>query len=76
MSPRLPRITPAQLLRALHHDGWYEHAQEGSHLTLKHPTKTGRLVVPIHAGKVLKPGLLARILDDAKLTADELRRLL
>ncbi len=76
MSPKLPRITSTQLLRALHRDGWYDHAQLGSHLTLKHADKAGRVIVPIHAGKVIKPGLLARILRDANLTTEEFRRLL
>ncbi len=32
MSPKLPRITAAELLRALRRDGWYEHHQVGSHV--------------------------------------------
>lgn len=76
MSPRLPRITARELLRALHRDGWYDTSQVGSHLTLRHPSRTGKVVVPVHAGAVLKVGLLKGILDDAGMTADELRNLL
>jgi predicted RNA binding protein YcfA (HicA-like mRNA interferase family) len=32
--------------------------------------------VPVHAGQTLKRGTLAAILDDARMTADDLRRLL
>jgi predicted RNA binding protein YcfA (HicA-like mRNA interferase family) len=74
--PRLPRITAAELLRALRRDGWEELRRRGSHAVLVHPTKPGIVVVPIHAGKTLKPGTLASILEDAGLTVDELRRLL
>lgn len=74
--PRLPRVTAAELLRALHRDGWEDTRQSGSHLLLRHPTKPGRVLVSRHAGKTLKPKTLQTILDDASLTADELRELL
>lgn len=45
-------------------------------LSLRHPNKSGRVIVPIHRGKDLKPGTLASILDDAGLTPEEFRRLL
>ncbi len=76
MSPKLPRITATELVRALHKDGWYDDHQRGSHLFLMHPNKGGRVAVPMHAGKIIKAGLLAGILKDADLTPDELRRLL
>lgn len=76
MSPKLPRVTAMELVWALRRDGWYDHAQEGSHVTLRHPSKSGRVVVPMHAGKIIKPGLLSRCLKDAGLTADDFRRLL
>ena len=75
LSPRPPRVTAAELLRALHHDGWYDDEQVGSHLSLRHATKAGRVIVPVHVGKTLKTGLLARILKDANMTVDEFRRL-
>ena len=76
MSPKLPRITATQLVRALHKDGWYDDHQRGSHLYLLHPTKSNRVAVPMHAGKTIKTGLLASILKDADLSVDEFRRLL
>ena len=76
MSPKLPRITATQLIRALHKDGWYDDYQRGSHLYLLHPGKPNRVTVPMHAGKIIKPGLLAGILKDAGLSVDELRGLL
>jgi predicted RNA binding protein YcfA (HicA-like mRNA interferase family) len=76
MSPRQPRITAAQLLRALRRDGWEEHHHTGGHLYLKHPTKPGLVTVARHAGVIIKPKTLSSILDQAGLTVDELRDLL
>ncbi|MBI2908924.1 MAG: type II toxin-antitoxin system HicA family toxin [Chloroflexi bacterium] len=76
MSPRLPRITGAELFRALKRDGWYESRQSGSHVILRHPNKAGHVTIPLHAGRIIPPGLLSSILDDAGLSVDDLRRLL
>lgn len=46
---------------------------KGSHHFMRHPD--GRTtVVPVHAGEVIGPGLLSKILRDTKLTKDELKR--
>ena len=76
MSPKLPRVTAAELARALERDGWRFSRQHGSHRVYTHEKKTGLVVVPMHAGEDLPPGLIARILKDAGLSADDLRRLL
>jgi predicted RNA binding protein YcfA (HicA-like mRNA interferase family) len=74
--PRSPRITAADALRALHRTGWRTERQRGSHVLLRHPERPGRVVVPIHAGRILKPKTLASILDQAGMSVDELSRLL
>ena len=71
-----PRITAEQFLRALRRDGWQEVHQEGSHIQLRHPTKPGRVTVAYHRGDILNPKTLARALEQAGLTLEELRRLL
>ena len=76
MSPKLPRITAAELLRALRHDGWRPERQSGSHIILKHPTKSGYVTVPMHASMILKLKTLKTILEQAGLTVEDLRRLL
>jgi predicted RNA binding protein YcfA (HicA-like mRNA interferase family) len=75
MSERLPRVTEQQVLSALSRDGWFI-ARQGKHAILRHPTKPGRVVVPRHRGKTLKPGTIDGIIEDAGLTVDEFRRLL
>lgn len=32
-------MTVREMLKVLHKDGWYTINQEGSHISLKHPTK-------------------------------------
>ena len=43
---------------------------------LRHATKRGTVVVPLHARRIIKPGTLESILDQAGLSVDELRELL
>jgi mRNA interferase HicA len=76
MSLRLPRVTAVELLRALRRDGWLQVRQHGSHVILKHPTKTGRVVVPMHTNKILRLQTLESILEEAELTPTALRELL
>ncbi len=59
MSPKLPRVTATDMIRALHHAGWYHHTQMGSHVALKHSVKRGRVTVPMHRGD-LNPATIAR----------------
>jgi predicted RNA binding protein YcfA (HicA-like mRNA interferase family) len=49
--------------------------KRGSHVVLKHPD--GRItVVPVHAAESIGPGLLLKIIKDAKLTKEEFLKLL
>jgi len=75
--PRAPRISSADLLRALHRAGWSTNRQSGSHVILVHPERSGaRVVVPVHSGRILKPKTLAAILKSAGISGDELAGLL
>ena len=38
------------MLKILKADGWVEKSQTGSHKQLVHPTKSGKVTVPIHSG--------------------------
>ena len=72
---RMPRITADELLRALARDGW-ERVRPGKHIHLRHPTKPGRVDVPYHPGRTIKPATLKNILVQAGLSSDDLRALL
>jgi len=74
--PPLPRLTGRELVRALGKLGWVIVAQKGSHAQLKHPSRGGRVTVPLHAGETIGPGLLRSILSQAGVSADDLRAVL
>lgn len=77
MGPRLPHITATELVHALKRDGWQPVRQSGSHMTMKHATKRGCVIVPIHAVVVtIKPKTLITILKQAELTLEDLHKLL
>jgi predicted RNA binding protein YcfA (HicA-like mRNA interferase family) len=74
--PPLPRVTGREVVQALGRLGWTVVAQKGSHAQLKHPTRTGRVTVPIHAGETIGPGLLKSILSQAGVSSEEFRAVL
>jgi predicted RNA binding protein YcfA (HicA-like mRNA interferase family) len=74
--PPLPRITGREALRALGKLGWVVVIQKGSHAQLKHPSRGGRVTVPLHAGETIGPGLLRSILNQAGVTVEEFQAVL
>jgi predicted RNA binding protein YcfA (HicA-like mRNA interferase family) len=73
--PPLPILKAALVLRALEEAGFVVVRQRGSHVRLRHPD--GRVVtVPVHARQDIGRGLLRKILRDAELSPDDLKRLL
>ncbi len=76
MSPKLPVITPKELIRALQKTGFRIHNQKGSHITLKHQDYPNRrVIVPFH-NRDMKRGTLSGILKDAGLTINTIEKLL
>lgn len=55
----------SKVLRDLKADGWYMHAQRGSHRQFKHATKPGRVTVPGKPSDELAPGTLNSIRKQA-----------
>lgn len=76
MNRKSPRITAVELLRALKRDGWFQVRQSGSHIIMRHPEKSGCVVVPNHARVVLKQKTLDENLERAGLTKERLWTLL
>lgn len=74
--PPLPPITGREVVRALGKLGWTVVVQKGSHVQLKHPSRGGRVTVPVHAGETIGPGLLRSILNQAGITVEELQAVL
>jgi predicted RNA binding protein YcfA (HicA-like mRNA interferase family) len=72
---RLPRLTAAEVIKALKRAGFSLARQSGSHKLYK--DKEGkRVTVPYHSGRILHPKVLKSILQDAELTVKELKDLL
>jgi mRNA interferase HicA len=55
----------SEILRILQKDGWYPVSQNGSHVKMKHPNKTGIIIFPNHGSQELGKGLERKILKDA-----------
>ena len=76
MSQRLPRVTSREVVRVAKKVGFIFDRQKGSHAVYYRESDKARIVVPMHAGKTIKPKTLAGILEDMGLTAEEFCNLL
>ena len=77
MSGRLPALKGTEVVHALERAGLRVDRVKGSHHVMEHPEDpTRRTVVPVHAGRDIKRGLLRKIIEDAGLTVDEFIALL
>jgi len=75
MTEKLPRVTAAEIIRALEKAGFFFSRQSGSHKIYKN--KEGkRTTIPYHSGKILHPKTLKSILRDADLSIDRFIELL
>ena len=73
----LPQISGSRLVQALQKTGFIVRRQHGSHVILRHSTDLSRrAVVPVHGSKSVKPGTLRAILKGARISPEELRKLL
>lgn len=72
---RLPRVKGKEVVRALQKAGFQVQRTRGSHVFLKHPD--GRATaVPVHPGETIGTGLMAAILRDVEMRAEEFSNLL
>lgn len=62
-------MTPRELERRLLAAGWQKVRRrgKGGHRAYTHPDRPGTVIVPWHAGRDIKPGVLASILKAAGL---------
>jgi len=72
MSPKLPVISGADLIRALGNFGYVAVRQKGSHVRLRHSTDPQRQPVTVPLHPEIAFGTLRRILRDATITVEEL----
>jgi predicted RNA binding protein YcfA (HicA-like mRNA interferase family) len=70
--PKLPRISGAEVVRALRRLGFEQVRQSGSHVIMRRESKG--CVVPLHAE--IKVGTLAGVLRQAEVSTEEFMRAL
>ncbi|PIU16196.1 hypothetical protein COT20_00785 [bacterium (Candidatus Gribaldobacteria) CG08_land_8_20_14_0_20_39_15] len=73
--PKLPRVKPTQVIRALKRAGFFIDHTTGSHYILYKDDKSNPVTVAIH-NKNLKIGTLKSILKQAKLSVEDLKKYL
>jgi predicted RNA binding protein YcfA (HicA-like mRNA interferase family) len=72
--PKIPRLKGKELIARLGRAGFVVLRVKGSHHFLRHAD--GRTtVVPVHAGEVLGPGLMRKILADCELSVEQFEAL-
>jgi len=74
----LPKISPIsadKLIKVLEREGFTVVRQKGSHIIMIN-AKKNRIVIPMHPGKEVKPGLTRAILKEAGITREEFQKLL
>ncbi len=76
MSPAVPVITGKQMSQVVIRAGFRLDRQKGSHAVFVRDLDKRRVIVPIHAGKTIKPKTLLGILRDMGLTLEEFGALL
>jgi predicted RNA binding protein YcfA (HicA-like mRNA interferase family) len=73
--PKIPPVSPSRLVKILEKSGFTVIRQKGSHLIMIDNRKT-RIVIPIHPGREIKPGLVRAIMREAGLSREKFLALL
>ena len=73
MSPFLPQVTAKDLIRVVKQLGFELDRQKGSHAVFYRPSDKARVVIPIHAGRDIKPRTLRSIIDDMRITPERFK---
>lgn len=68
--PKIPPLDPRKLIKILERFGFRVVRQKGSHVIMMNEKKT-RIVIPVHPGRKLKPGLVRAIMREAGISRDE-----
>jgi predicted RNA binding protein YcfA (HicA-like mRNA interferase family) len=73
--PKIQPINPNKLVKILEKEGFKVIRQKGSHIIMINKERT-RIVIPMHPGKDLKPGLTRAILREAGISRERFSELL
>ena len=72
---KIPPLSPHKLIKVLQRAGFRIIRQKGSHVITVNDKRT-RIVVPVHPGKDVKPGLIRAIIKEVGLCREEFLKLL
>ena len=72
---RITPLKPLKLIKILGKIGFKVVRQKGSHMILMNDKRV-RIVVPVHPGKSVKPGLVRAIIGEAGISREEFFKLL
>ena len=73
---RLPRVRALEVIRVLERRGFVLSRSHGSHRIYRHEETGRRVVVPYHARRIIPPGTMLNILEQARLSREEFLELL
>jgi len=73
--PKITPVNPDKIVKILKKEGFKTIRQKGSHIIMINNRKT-RIVIPMHPGKDIKPGLVRAILKEAGMSRDNFLKLL
>lgn len=71
MSPKLPVVRAREVIRVAQKLGFVFDRQKGSHAVYFRSSDRARVVIPVHAGRNLRPKTLLSIVEDLGLTLEE-----
>lgn len=73
--PKIPPLNPNKIVKILEKTGFKVIRQKGSHVIMMNSRKT-RIVIPVHPGKDIKPGLIRAIIREAGISREKFLTLL
>jgi len=76
LSPKLPAVKAKDIIRIAIKSGFEFDRKSGSHAVYYRRSDKHRIVVPVHAGKDIKPKTLNGIIKDMGLNREEFQKLL
>jgi predicted RNA binding protein YcfA (HicA-like mRNA interferase family) len=76
MSPSLPQLKAKDVARVARKLGFELDRQKGSHAIFYRSSDKARIVIPMHAGRDIKPKTLQGIIDDMQITPEQFKELL
>ena len=76
MTPFLPQVKAKDLIRVANQLGFELDRQKGSHAIFYRSSDKARVVIPIHAGRDIKPKTLHGIINDMRITPEKFKELL